>query len=140
MKMLATVLSAAFLALSFSSCKMMQEKYSKNEKATVAYLKDNKTAPAKLNVEGIWYSPQWGVVLLNQEAGGKVDGIFMDAYRASGIVSGRKVFLVLIDDDWTEYTVQLSPNGSEELKGYYSAHLPFSETDQQELVLKRIAD
>lgn len=139
MKTIATVLGVVVLGLSLSSCKFLEEKYTKNEKAAVAYLSDKKTGSAKTNVEGVWYSPGWGAVVLNQE-GSKVTGAFQDYYAVDGVVSGRKVYLVLIDDDWREYTVELTPKGREKLVGYYSAHVPFSESDQQEIVLNRIGD
>ena len=118
---------------------MLKGKYDRNEKATVAYLGD-KTLPAKINVEGLYYSPQWGIVILKQCPGGKLSGIFQDYYHVRGKVSGRKIFIALVDDDWVEYTVQLQ-RGSKwgELVGSYSAHIPFSESDAQEVVLKRIS-
>lgn len=139
MKTVATVLGVVVLGLSLSSCKMLEEKYASNQKAAVAYLADNKTAPAKVNVEGVWYAPGWGAVVLNQE-GSKLTGAFQDYYTVNGVVSGRKAFIVLVDDDWREYTIQLTSKSREKLVGYYSAHIPFSESDQQEIELIRIGD
>ncbi len=73
MKMLATTLSAVFLMASFSSCSWLKEKYGKNEAASVAYLSEKKSTPAKTNIEGLWYSPQWGIVVFKQEARWKVE-------------------------------------------------------------------
>ena len=89
MKTLATTLSAVVLMVSFSSCSWLKEKYAKNEKASVAYLSEKKSAPAKMNIEGLWYSPQWGIVVLNQERDGKLSGIFRDHYVVDGVVSGN---------------------------------------------------
>jgi hypothetical protein len=139
MKTVATVLGVVVLALSLSSCKFLEEKYRKNEAAAVAYLSEKKTAPAKTNIEGVWYAPGWGSVILNQE-GNKVTGAFQDYYAVDGVVSGKKAYLVLTDDDWREYTVELTAKGREKLVGYYSAHVPFSEVDQQEIVLIRIGN
>jgi len=139
MKTVATVLGVVVLALSLSSCKFLEEKYAKNEKASVAYLAEKKTSPAKTNVEGVWYAPGWGAVVLNQE-GSKLTGAFQDYYAVDGVVSGRKVYIVLIDDNWREYTIELTAKGREKLVGYYSANIPFSESDQEEIVLTRIGD
>jgi hypothetical protein len=140
MKTLAITLCAAVLMISFSSCTWLKEKYAKNESATVAYLSEKKTAPPKMNIEGLWYSPQWGAIVLNQEPGGKLTGAFQDYYSVSGVVSGKQAFIALTDDDWVEYTVELSRQSREELRGSYSPSVPFQDKDAHELVLKRIGD
>jgi hypothetical protein len=140
MKTLATTLSAVVLMASFSSCSWLKEKYAKNENARVAYLSEKRSAPAKTNVEGLWYSPQWGIVVFNQERDGKLSGIFRDYYVVDGVISDKNAFIALIDDDWVEYTVELKRKNRGELTGFYSPSVPFSETDAQELVLKRIGD
>ena len=140
MKTLATTLCAAVLMISFSSCTWLKEKYAKNESATVAYLSEKKTSPPKMNIEGLWYSPQWGAVVLNQEPNGKLTGAFQDYYAVSGVVSGKQAFIALTDDDWVEYTVELRRESREELRGFYSPSVPFQDKDAHELVLKRIGD
>jgi hypothetical protein len=140
MKTLAISLSAAVLMISFSSCTWLKEKYAKNESATVAYLSEKKTAPPKMNIEGLWYSPQWGAVVFNQEPGGKLTGAFQDYYSVNGVVSGKEAFIALTDDDWVEYTVELRRQSREELRGFYSPSVPFQDKDAHELVLKRIGD
>ena len=139
MKTLATSLGAVVLALSLNACSfsLLKDKYAKNEAAASSYLGSKKSAPTRTNVEGLWYSPEWGIVVLNQE-GSKVTGVFQDFYKANGLISGRKVFLVLTDDDWAEYTVELAKQPSGDLKGHYSPDVPFSEASQHELTLKRI--
>ncbi len=139
MKTIASLLGVVALGLSLSSCAFLQEKYSTNEKAAVAYLAEKNTGPSKVNVEGVWYAPGWGVVVFNQE-NGKLTGAFKDYYAVEGVVSGRKVCLTLLDDEWREYTAELTAKGREKLVGFYSAHVPFSESDQQEIVLTRIGD
>lgn len=137
MKTLATALSAVVLAVSLSSCSFLAEKYSKNEKAAAAYLSDNKTAPSRMNIEGLWYSPEWGMVILNQE-GSKLDGVFQDYYTVKGVVSGKTAYITLVDDDWVEYTAVLKYTDGQKLVGAYSSYVPFNEKYSQELVLKRI--
>jgi hypothetical protein len=140
MKTLAISLSAIVLMTSFSSCTWLKEKYARNEQASAAYLSEKSTAPARMNIEGVWYSPQWGIVILNQERGGKLSGIFMDHYVVNGIVTGKEAFITLIDDDWVEYTVELRRKSWEELAGSYSPSVPFLDKDAHEVVLKRIGD
>lgn len=137
MKTLATALSAVVLAASLSSCTFLSEKYSKNEKAAAAFLSENKTAPSKMNIEGLWYSPEWGMVVLNQE-GSKLDGVFQDYYVVKGVVSGKTAYLTLTDDDWVEYTVVLKYKNANEITGAYSAYVPFNEKYSNPMVLKRI--
>lgn len=139
MKTIASLLGVVALGLSLSSCTFLHEKYSTNEKAAIAYIAGKKTGPAKVNIEGVWYAPGWGVVVINQEDG-KLTGAFQDYYAIEGVVSGRKAFFTLLDDDWREYTVELTAKSHEKLVGFYSAHIPFSESDQQEIVLTRIGD
>jgi hypothetical protein len=93
-----------------------------------------------MNIEGLWYSPQWGAVVFNQEPGGKLTGAFQDYYSVSGVVSGKEAFIALTDDDWVEYTVELRRQSREELRGFYSPSVPFHDKDAHELVLKRIGD
>jgi hypothetical protein len=140
MKTLATTLSAVVLMVSLSSCSYLKEKYAKNERASVAYLSEKKSAPARTNIEGVWYSPQWGIVVLNQERDGTLSGIFQEYYVVNGVVSGNSAFITLTDEEWVAYTVELKRKNRWELTGFYSASVPFSEKDAQELVLKRIGD
>jgi hypothetical protein len=138
MKTLLTTLTAFAVAVSLSSCSWLKWKYEKNEAASVAYLSEKKSAPAGMNIEGLWYSPQWGMVVFNQQPDGRLDGIFRDHYVINGVVSGKSAFMTLIDDDWVEYTVELKRKSGEELVGFYSPSVPFSEKDALELVLKRV--
>lgn len=139
MKTLATTLGAIVLALSMNACSfsLLKDKYAKNEAAASGYLGSKKSAPSRMNVEGLWYSPEWGIVVLNQE-GGKLTGVFQDYYKVSGLVSGRKAYIVLTDDDWAEYTVELTRQSNGDLRGYFSPDVPFSEATRHEVVLKRI--
>lgn len=140
MKSIVTALSAGALVVCLSSCSWLKEKYSKNDAASVAYLSERKSAPAKTNIEGLWYSPQWGIVVLKQEPGGKLSGIFRDHYVVNGVVSGKNAFITLIDDDWVEYTVELKQKNRRELTGFYSPSVPFSQGDALELALQRVGD
>ena len=140
MKTLATTLTAFLIAASLSSCSWLKWKYEKNEAASAAYLSEKKSASAGMNIEGLWFSPQWGMVVFNQEPDGRLSGIFRDHYVINGLVSGRSAFITLIDDDWVEYTVELRRKSREELVGFYSPSVPLSEKDANELVLKRVGN
>ena len=140
MKTLATTLTAFLIAASLSSCSWLKWKYEKNEAASAAYLSEKKSASAGMNIEGLWFSPQWGMVVFNQDPDGRLSGIFRDHYVINGLVSGRSAFITLIDDDWVEYTVELRRKSREELVGFYSPSVPFSEKDANELVLKRVGN
>ena len=140
MKTLAITLSAIVMMTSFSSCTSLKEKYAKNERASAAYLAAKRTLPPKTNIEGVWFSPQWGMVVLNQDRAGRLTGLFQDHYFVNGVVSGKEAFITLTDDDWVEYTVELRRKSSEELVGFYSPSVPFLEKDANDLLLTRIGD
>ncbi len=139
MKTLVTTLGAIVLALSLNACSfsLLKDKYAKNEAAASGYLGSKKTGSSRMNIEGLWYSPQWGMVVLNQE-GCKLTGVFQDFYSVSGVVSSRRAYIVLTDDDWAEYTVELTKQPNGDLAGYYSPDVPFADATKHELVLKRI--
>ncbi len=139
MKPLANVLTLLALALSLISCSL-QEKYDANEASATAYLQEKKTAPAAMNIEGLWYSPTWGIVIINQEPGGKLTGLCREYLHIKGVVSGKRAYLTLVDDSWVEYTVELKRTAWDTLVGHYSAEIPFSESDQHEITLTRIVD
>ncbi len=130
--------SLASAALLLNTGCHLKESYQKNESARIAYLQEKKAGPAKINIEGVWYSPDWGIVVLKQHPGGKVTGMSSDWANVDGIVTGNKVFLTFVDSGWTEYTVELKRPQWDRLSGLYSAHVPFSETDQEKVVLERI--
>lgn len=138
MKLLATTFTAFVFAASLSSCGWLKWKYEKNEAASAAYLSEKRSGRATTNLEGVWYSPQWGMVVFNQEPDGTLSGIFRDHYVIKGLVTGKSAYLTLVDDDWVEYTVELKRKSKEELVGFYSPSVPFSEKDALEVVLKRV--
>lgn len=116
----------------------LKSSYEKNAAARVAYLQDKKTSPAKIDVEGVYYSPEWGIALLKQSPGGKLSGYFADYGSVEGIVSGKNAYFTIVDSGWAEYTFELTQPRSDRLKGLYSAHLPFDMADQTEIVLEKI--
>lgn len=127
------LLSAGLL----SSCHL-KESYSKNQSARATFLEESKTAPAKINVEGLYYSPEWGVVVLKQTSGGKVSGLMGDYGVVEGVVSGRKVFLAIVDSGWTDYTLVLERPAYDQLVGAYSDYVPFNDKSNKKVVLEKI--
>lgn len=133
----AILFCAVVVALTFSSCHL-KEKYARNEANAVAYLKTSQAKPAAASFKGVWQSPDWGVVAINQERNGKLSGQFGDDYAIRGVVSGKTAYLVLTADSWTHYTVELTKKNYNELTGFASGSVPFSSKDQEPLTLKRI--
>ena len=139
MKIVTTILTAVVLTLSFSSCASYKSKYEKNAAGSTAFLEENKTDKARINVEGLYYSPEWkGLVAINQESGGKLDGLFPRNDKIKGIVSGNKVYLALYDGNWTFYTTKLKRDAEGNLVGFFTPGAPFSEKDQHPMILKKI--
>lgn len=137
MRLSLALVAGLFLVTALPSCHL-KEAYSKNEAARVAYLTEKKTSSATINVEGVYFSPEWGIVVLRQQPGGKVSGMIGTYGEAKGYVSGNKVFLAVVDSGWTEYTLELHRPQYDKLKGLYSAHVPFSSEDAKEVVFKKI--
>jgi len=94
------------------------------------------TSPARVNFEGVYHSPEWGTVTLNQE-NGKITGTLAH-YQIKGVASGRAARLLLIDDLWTEYTMILNRRATGNLDGAYSPSIPFSQEDATPVTLNRI--
>jgi hypothetical protein len=126
-----------FLVTALPSCHL-KESYAKNEAARIAYLAEKKTSPATINVEGLYFSPDWGIVVLKQHSGGKVSGMIGDHGVAKGFVSGNKLILGVVDSGWTEYTLELHRPQADQLKGLYSAHVPFDPEHAQEVIFEKI--
>lgn len=94
------------------------------------------TAKPEINVSGLWTAPNWGAAQLRQ-AGRNVSGT-LDRYSVSGVVSGRRAYLVLSEGGWPFYTAVLQPRGRDYLVGKYSESVPFSEAGQVEMLLQRV--
>lgn len=121
-----------------SGCIATAEKYAGNKAAAQSWLQANNRGPAKTNFEGVYYSPDWGVVALNQR-GDKVNGSIAH-FHVSGIATGRTAYLLLTDDEWIEHTMILKRKNSEIIEGTYSSHVPFSEKDALPVHLDKIVE
>lgn len=128
---------AAGMALLVSGCSL-GEKYQKNNAAAQAWLASGPTRPAATDFEGVYYSPDWGMVVLNQQ-NGKITGS-MGYMKVEGRATGKSARLTLIDDSWVEHTMLLTRKSYEVLEGTYSSSIPYSKDDAQPVRLDRIVD
>ena len=133
------LLLAALAAVTLTSgCAFTSERNAKNKAAGQAWLQSGNRGPAKTNFEGMYYSPDWGSVALNQR-NDKVTGT-IGHFHISGIATGRTAYLLLIDDEWVEHTMVLKRKSSEILEGSYSSFVPFSKEDALPVVFDKIVE
>lgn len=125
----------AFVSLT-SGCALTAEKNNKNSAAAAAWLQDKDKGPAKTNFEGVYYSPDWGTVALNQR-GDKITGS-IGHFHINGIATGKSACLLLVDDGWTEHAMILNRKSSEIVEGAYSSCIPFSTEDAIPVHLDKI--
>lgn len=129
--------AAVAAAIVLGGCSL-SEKYSKNQAAGEAWLASAAARPSASHFEGTYYSPDWGLVALNQE-GRNLSGS-IGHYHLRGKVAGKTAYLLLVDDQWTDYTMVLSRKSAGVLTGSYSAHIPFSKDDAEPILLNQIED
>ena len=125
----------ALVSLS-SGCALTAEKNNKNIAAAAAWLQANDKGPAKTNFEGVYYSPDWGTVTLNQRDD-KITGAIAH-FQVKGFATGKSAYLLLVDDGWTEHTMILKRKSSEIVDGSYSSYIPFSTKDALPVHLDKI--
>jgi hypothetical protein len=99
-------------------------------------LKANDKGPSRANLEGVYYSPDWGTVVINQRDN-KLTGAIAQ-YQVTGISTGKSAYLLLADDGWIENTMVLTRKNSEILEGAYSPSIPFSDQDKLPIHLEKI--
>ena len=124
----------AFVSLT-SGC-AIAEKTQKNNAAAQAWLQANDKGRTKANFEGVYYSPDWGAVVLKQHDG-KITGA-ISYLKIKGIAAGRNAYLLLVDDDWVGHTMILTRRNSEVVDGAYSSHIPFTKQDARTIHLDKI--
>ncbi|MCK9589278.1 MAG: hypothetical protein WC076_06005 [Terrimicrobiaceae bacterium] len=122
--------------VSLTSGCTLTEKYARNDAAARSWLAANDKGPAKTNFEGVYYSPDWGTVALNQR-GDKITGAIAH-FHIKGLASGRSAYLLLVDDEWNEHAMILKRKNSEILEGAYSSCIPFSTEDALPVHLDKI--
>jgi hypothetical protein len=125
------------LALFAGGC-TTAEKTRKSNAAAQTWLDTNAKRPAATNIEGVYYSPEWGIIALNQRDG-KITGGTPE-FRLKGQVSGKTAFLLVCDGDWVEHTMILKRKSAEILDGSASSHELYSGKDLRPVHLDRIVD
>ncbi|HEX3821362.1 MAG TPA: hypothetical protein VHW45_13585 [Candidatus Sulfotelmatobacter sp.] len=81
---------------------------------------DSQKDPAAINVNGAWDSEEWGAFHLIQPEGSREVSGNGGGYEIVGVVSGKRLFLLLSENHTVEYCATLSPNGENSLAGTYS--------------------
>jgi hypothetical protein len=92
------------------------------EKEGKAWL-DTQKDPATINVDGTWASDEWGDLHLSQNAGGRdVSGVG-GGYGLTGVVSGKRLYLLFTSGRTVEYCAVLTSGSGNSLMGSYSNRL-----------------
>jgi hypothetical protein len=81
---------------------------------------DAHSEAAAVNVNGEWHDKQWGKVVLNQAEGGRDVTGRGDGWDITGVVSGKKVFLLFSSRGTVNYSAELIAESDKSLNGFYS--------------------
>lgn len=84
-----------------------------------AWLDAQKDPPA-INVNGAWESEEWGTFHLTQAEGSRDVSGNGGGYDITGVVSGRRLFMLFSTRHTVDYCATLSPTGENTLTGTYS--------------------
>ncbi len=84
-----------------------------------AWLDAQKDPPA-INVNGAWDSEEWGGIRLSQTEGSREVSGNGGGYQITGVVSGKRLFMLFASKDTVEYCATLSASGENSLTGNYS--------------------
>jgi len=71
-------------------------------------------------VNGPWASEEWGTLHLIQAEGSRDVGGNGGGYEITGVVSGKRLFMLFPSNHTVEYCATLSPNGDNSFVGTYS--------------------
>lgn len=133
MQKLVALAVALLCAFSFSSCNT-KERRAKNLAAGEQWL-GSFSQPAALNVTGTWASLEWGEGSLKQSRR-QVTGT-LGHYAVRGVVSGGKIYLQFLSDNWVYYSAVLERTPAGVLSGHYSEGTSFDPKEQEPITLKR---
>lgn len=89
--------------------------------------------PPEVDVSGTYRTPGWGTSLLVQN-GRDVRGHLGD-YPVKGVVSGKRVYLLVSDGGWYYYSAILEVPREGLLVGYYSRSVPYRRSIRRDLQL-----
>lgn len=81
---------------------------------------DAHSEAAAIDVNGNWYTKEWGKIVLNQAQGGRDLTGTGDGWAITGAVSGKQVFLLFSSRGRVEYSAVLTSEGENSLNGSYS--------------------
>jgi hypothetical protein len=81
---------------------------------------DAQKDPAAINVNGPWASDEWGTLHLIQAEGSRDISGNGGGYEITGVVSGRRLFMLFSSNHTVEYCATLNPNGDDGFAGTYS--------------------
>lgn len=115
MKRLAFALIVVLLGISFPTS-LGAAKVEVEGKAWLDSQKD----PAAINVNGVWESEEWGTFHLKQVEGSRDVSGNGGGYDLTGVVSGKRLFLLFSEKHTVEYCATLSSDGENSLTGTYS--------------------
>lgn len=113
-----------------------EERYSRNNRVGENWLSDHSN-PAEINIAGSWSSYDWGRAFFRQK-GRRITGKLGD-YSVNGVVSGRRVYLLIAQGDWYYYSAILEPKRSGLLVGRYSRAIPFVKGFSRSMQLEKLA-
>ncbi|GAB4173083.1 MAG: hypothetical protein Fur0032_12650 [Terrimicrobiaceae bacterium] len=131
-RLLALIL-LGFLSFGCSAVQNFNDKrYGRNNEIGEQWLSDQ-MFPAEIDVSGDYSSREWGASFLSQN-GRDVRGHLGD-YPVKGVVSGRKLHLLVSDSGWYYYSAVLEQPRPGVLVGYYSRSVPFRRDLRRELQL-----
>jgi hypothetical protein len=89
------------------------------EKEGKAWLDAQKDPPA-INVNGTWDSEEWGVLHLTQAEGSREVTGSGAGYGITGVVSGKRLFLLFTTKSTVEYCATLDTKGDNSFTGGYA--------------------
>ena len=81
---------------------------------------DAQKDPPEMNVNGVWDSEEWGDFHLTQADGSRDVSGNGGGYHIMGVVSGKRLFMLLFANHTVDYCATLSPNAENSLAGSYS--------------------
>jgi hypothetical protein len=82
---------------------------------------DAQKDPAAINVNGTWDSEEWGTFHLVQTEGIREVSGNGAGYEITGVVSGKRLFMLFVSRRALNYCATMSPNGENSLIGTYSS-------------------
>ena len=116
MKRLAITATLLLLCISFPASLTA----TKGEAEGKAWL-DAQKGPASINVNGTWDSEEWGTFHLVQTEGSRDVSGNGAGYEITGVVSGKRLFMLFISRRALNYCATMNPNGENSLIGTYSS-------------------